>query len=200
MTGRNAEDEGLLAALVADGKSSSEKTTEGDGERWSRLMAQGQGGDREAYRCLVDELYAAVRRYVGRMLRDPTAADDCTQEVLLALHRARHTYDARRPFRPWLYSIARRKVYDVARQRERRRESDLHDDLADAAVEVEPATRVDLERLLARLPPRYREAIVLTKLEGLAGREAAIAIGVTQITLRTRVHRGLKLLAELAEP
>ncbi|MEM7411434.1 MAG: RNA polymerase sigma factor [Myxococcota bacterium] len=182
-----------------DQAENAEAASEGAAERWSRWMGQAQQGDREAYRRLMGELHDWVGRYATRMLRDSVAADDCAQDALLALHRARHTYDPRRPFRPWLLAIVRRKVFDVARHRERRRENPLDEEAAALRpVESDPTTQRDLERLLERLPPKYREAVLLTKIEGLAGREAASAIGISQISLRTRVHRGLKQLESLA--
>src|SRR5580692_9886921 len=60
-------------------------------ERWGRLMASAQTGDSRAYEELLRELDRWLRRYFARRLPGP-AADDATQETLLAIHRKRHTY------------------------------------------------------------------------------------------------------------
>ena len=70
-----------------------------DEARWSSLMAGAQSGDAAAYRQLLDELSTMVERYLRVRLGDHEFLEDCVQEVLLAVHQARHTYDTRRAFR-----------------------------------------------------------------------------------------------------
>ena len=77
-----------------------------DEARWSSLMASAQSGDGIAYRQLLDELSTLVERYLRSRLGSHEFLEDCVQEVLLAVHQARHTYDQRRAFRPWLSDIS----------------------------------------------------------------------------------------------
>ena len=87
-----------------------------DDARWSSLMASAQSGDEASYRQLLAEVSGVVNRYVVARFGHQDFVEDCVQEVLLAIHGARHTYDARRPFRPWLFAIVRHKVVDTLRQ------------------------------------------------------------------------------------
>src|SRR5690606_15779023 len=87
-------------------------------ERWRELMVAAQGGDRAAYEALLSEvaplIRAAVRRrypYVGR-----EDAEDMVQDVLLAVHSVRQTYDPGRPFLPWLMAIAHNRAVDALRR------------------------------------------------------------------------------------
>src|SRR5882724_7064116 len=84
------------------------------------LMVAGLGGDAVAYRSLLDRLSSRLRAYFKRKLvrfgRGATEAEDLVQEVLLAIHLKRHTYDTGEPFTPWVYTIARYKLIDYLRR------------------------------------------------------------------------------------
>ena len=78
---------------------------------WGRLMAAAQLGDANAYRTLLSELAVWLDVYYARRL-PPGMTDDTVRGVLLAIHATRHTYDPKRPFRPWLTAIARYTCVD----------------------------------------------------------------------------------------
>ena len=155
-------------------------------------MRRAQLGDQAAYRLLLDDLQEATTLYLNRILFDGQAVEDCVQECLLALHRARATYDPRRPFNPWYFTIVRHRARDVIRRRQPAAAETLSDQ-ADAAAPytLQVEARRDLDRLLSQIRPVYREALELTKLEGLTIKEAADKVGVATGTMKARVHRGL---------
>src|SRR6185436_8034215 len=72
----------------------------------ARWMTQAQAGDREAYRLLLDNLGPEVMAYLRRRLSNPQDVDDVHQEVLLAIHLSRHTYEPGRAVEPWVFAIA----------------------------------------------------------------------------------------------
>src|ERR1700732_5585993 len=84
------------------------------------LMLAGLDGDAAAHRsllkCLSDYLRAYYRRQLGRIGRSATDAEDLVQEVLLAIHTRRHTYDPVEPLTPWVHAIARYKLIDTLRR------------------------------------------------------------------------------------
>ena len=86
-----------------------------DEQRWSSLMASAQAGNESDYRQLLGELSELVSRYLRTRLGGYDFVEDCVQDVLIAIHEARHTYDPRRPFRPWLFAIIRHKSTDAIR-------------------------------------------------------------------------------------
>jgi RNA polymerase sigma-70 factor, ECF subfamily len=165
-------------------------------QRWSAWMTRARGGDREAYAELMTELADVIGAYLRARFgaaRDSDFLEDCVQEALLALHRVRHTWDPRLPFRPWMFAIVRHKVIDLLRRRAVRRSEPVRaDEWADR--ERDPSHGLDGARLLAALEPSYREALVLTKLEGYSLEEAAARAGVSTSAMKSRVHRAIQMV------
>jgi RNA polymerase sigma-70 factor (ECF subfamily) len=171
---------------------------------WSILMARAQGGDRAAYRRLLEEITPFLRALAARRFRDPRDAEDAVQDVLLTLHAIRHTYDPTRPFGPWLVAIANHRLIDRLRRqgRLRSRETALmveHETfLADRANLYERASdRRDLREAVEKLPAGQRQAIRLLKLEEKSLKEAAAISGMTVASLKVATHRALISLRKI---
>lgn len=166
------------------------------------LWLRAQSGDDVAYRQALGLLASRLRAYLKRRLSGlPDEVEDLVQETLLALHLQRGTYDPTLTASAWAVAIARHKLVDLWRRRGRR--DSLHDALDDVDEELlaaEPedgSARRDLETLFDALPHAQRQAIVLTKLEGLSVAEAAARTGASESAIKVQVHRGLKRLAAL---
>ncbi len=163
------------------------------------LWLRAQSGDEVAYRQCLGMLAARLRGYLKRRLSGlPDEVEDLVQETLLALHLQRGTYDPSVPVSAWTMAIARHKLVDLWRRRGRR--DDLHDDVDEQMLAAAPddgGARRDLAVLLTALPDAQRQAIVLTKLEGLSIAEAASRTGASEAAIKVQVHRGLKRLAAL---
>jgi RNA polymerase sigma-70 factor (ECF subfamily) len=166
-------------------------------------MAAAQRGDRAAYEKLLLELLPYVRRQVSARVGDPGEREDVVQNVLVSVHRARHTYRAERRFGPWLRAVVRNASIDWMRSRGRRLR---HEPGADVDVEAfaAPAHEVawpgdddlspELAGALAELPASQREAVELIHIEGLSVVEAAERAGVSAGALKVRAHRGYRAL------
>lgn len=164
------------------------------------LLLKGLAGEAAAYREFLGRLGAHLRAFLMRRLQQPSDCEDLVQEVLLAVHNARHTYRADQPVTAWVQAIARYKLADYFRARGRREA--LHDpldedDLFDEA-DVQPgeASR-DLGRLLEQLPDKQRLPIIHVKLEGLSVEETAQLTGLSSSAVKVGIHRGLKALADM---
>lgn len=163
-------------------------------------MAAAQDGDAAAYESLLRDLLPALRGFVRGRLGDPASVEDVVQNVLLSLHRARHTFRPERRFAPWFWTIARNAITDAQRARgvRLRREEPLEDrDLA--SQEAEPEISLgglspELERALDSLPPAQRQAVELLHVHELSVAEAAERAGVSMSALKVRAHRGYKAL------
>jgi RNA polymerase sigma-70 factor (ECF subfamily) len=159
-------------------------------------MAAAQGGDANAYRTLLGELASWLRRYYARRL-PPSMTEDAVQDVLLAIHEKRHTYDPARPFGPWLAAIARYKWIDRVRSLKAQASEPLDETMGLPDHEDAVIAGSTFKRLLAELKPPQAEAIRLVKLEGYSVEEASRATGQSTSLVKVNVHRGLKRLASI---
>ena len=173
-----------------------------DQERELRaLITAGLDGDAEAYHRLLERLTehlrAYYRRHLARIGHGPAEAEDLLQEVLIAVHTHRHTYDASQPFTPWMHAIARYKFLDYLR----RTKSSLKDMPMESAEELTAhsdmgavESGLDLQRLMSRISSKARIAIQYVKLQGLSVSEAATRCGMSESAVKVAAHRGLKAL------
>ena len=164
----------------------------------ARLMRMSQGGDRQAYAALLEACQRWLRSYYSGRIA-PSALDDLVQETLIALHTKRASWDAARPFLPWLAAIARYRWVDHLRRLYRAAEHELHEELVGADDEPAVAARISLDRLLGLLPPAQERAIALVKIEGLSIVEASEITGQSESLVKVNIHRGLKKLAAMIE-
>jgi len=169
---------------------------------WSGLMAAAQDGDRAAYDRLLREILPFIRAVAARQHRAPDRIEDVVQDVLLTLHRVRHTYDPTRPFTHWLATVARRRSIDALRRRGRTEKNEVIDPVAyetfaDPAANREAEVRERASGLgsaIASLPKGQREAIELLKLREMSLDEAARVSGKSIASLKVSVHRAIKAL------
>jgi RNA polymerase sigma-70 factor (ECF subfamily) len=168
------------------------------------LWQRAQAGDEAAYRDALRRMATRLRAYLRRRLQAwPDEVEDLVQETLLALHLQRGTWEPSLPVSAWMIAIARHKLIDLWRRRGRREaelasldELEEHESPASDDRE-EHAARRDLGVLLGAIPAAQREAIVLTKIEGLSIAEVSARTGASVAAVKVQVHRGLKKLAEL---
>ncbi len=181
--------------------SNNDHEDESNGE-WSRLMIAAQAGDKSAYAALLQKAVPFIRAVVGRQHRAPDRLDDVVQDVLLTLHRVRHTYDPSRPFTHWLATIARRRSIDMLRRQGHRTENEVSDDRAYETF-ADPRANRDMEvghrtaglaSAIAALPEGQREAVTLLKVQEMSLQEASRASGKSVAALKVNVHRAIKAL------
>ena len=164
------------------------------------LLVRGLAGDAAAYHGFLSELSAYLRGFLRRRLAQwPDEVEDLVQESLLAIHNQRHTFDATQPLTAWVHAIARYKLIDFLRRRERsdalNEPLDEDDDALAAPDSTATEAKRDLGKLLEQLPDRQRLPIVHMKLEGLSAAETARITGMSVSAVKVGVHRGLKALA-----
>lgn len=165
----------------------------------AQLMRQSQQGDKRAYAVMLDECSSWLQRYFRRRV-PPHQLDDLVQDVLLALHNKRDSWDASRAFLPWLAAIARYRWVDHLRKVYRTEAEQLEDwDAAEESSEEAVLARLSLERLFVNLPTGQAEVIELVKIEGLSITEASARTGQSESLVKVNIHRGLRKLATLIE-
>lgn len=165
-------------------------------------MAAAQDGDRVAYERLLRDILPFIRGIVRRQHRAPDRVEDVVQDVLLTLHRVRHTYDPARPFPHWLATLARRRSIDLLRRKFRTErfevaDQDAYETFADPGANNEATGRAwtgGLGEAVAALPERQRQAIELLKLREMSLAEASRTTGLSIAALKVNVHRAVKAL------
>ena len=166
------------------------------------LVLRCQAGDELAFGELVERYHARLRYYVRKMQADTASADDVLQDVWFDAYRGLPHLREPGAVRPWLYRIARDRVY-----RELRRRGPLVERLADHDV-PEPAydddefTPDDVARIheaLAALPPEQREVLVLRFLEDMTYDDMARVCDSPVGTIRSRLHYAKRALRHILE-
>jgi len=163
-----------------------------------QLMEAYVDGSVDAFDLLYQRISTRLFGYLVRLTRTRELAEDLLQITFGKVHRARHDYIRGAPLLPWVFAIARRAFLDEARRNKSR-----HEDLSADGTLPEPppeagasAASEALESALSRLPEKYREAIVLTKITGFSSAEAAQVLGTTPAAVKLRVHRGYAALRQ----
>jgi RNA polymerase sigma-70 factor (ECF subfamily) len=167
------------------------------------LFIQSLEGDQVAYREFLSKLSLVLQGYVRRQLvrlnRADNDVEDIVQEVLLAIHNRRHTYDRVVPVTAWAHGIARYKLIDFLRVTERLKQNvpldEIEEIIDDDDLRIQ--TAFDLRKLIATLPDRMRTSITHTKIEGYSVAETAAKTGTTETSVKVNIHRGLKTLSRV---
>jgi RNA polymerase sigma-70 factor (ECF subfamily) len=180
------------------------------GDRLDAVVAEAVAGNRDALREVLEIIRPIVVRYcrarVGATERSGLSADDVAQEVCLAAITALPRYkDQGRPFLAFVYGIAAHKVADAHRAAARNRAEptdvvperlSMEAGPEQMAIDSESAARMN--RLLAVLPEKQREILILRVVVGMSAEETAEAVGSTAGAVRVAQHRALaRLKAEI---
>ncbi len=174
-------------------------------DEWTGLMRLAMSGDSAVYHRLLKAvtpvLRAAARRGLARAGQPTDQAEDIVQDILLAVHLKRHTWDANAPFAPWLFAIARNKLIDALRRRGKRifvNIDDFSETLADQPAETASASEVAAQ--LNTLPARQREVLQSIAVESASIKDTAMKFNMSEGAVRVALHRGLaSLTAKLRE-
>lgn len=169
--------------------------------QWAAWMRQANAGDAAAYNACLHDFARALRPYVRRGLSRAgreADAEDVVQEILIAVHLKRHTWDENRPVGPWIYAIARYKLIDSLRRRGSRIDVPVEDvaDMLAADDAPEQASGTDIARSLASLPVRQRDVVQSIAVDGRSIAETAHRLNMKEGAVRVALHRGLATLAK----
>lgn len=178
-----------------------------DGE----LMARAHAGAREAFAVLVDRHKDVLVGYLTRLTGEAERAEDLAQEAFLRLFTSARTYEERGQLRAYLFRIATNLLRSEERRAARWRrlrgllahsnghaEGGLAPGQERRLLSAEIGGRV--EEAISALPLRYRAPLVLREIEGLTYREIGSALGCREGTVKSRIHRGRRLLRDQLEP
>jgi RNA polymerase sigma-70 factor (ECF subfamily) len=177
------------------------------------LIRAAQRGDSKAFERLYRIHVGRVMGLCLRMTRRRDVAEDCVQQTFVRAWRNLAAFEGRSAFGTWLHRIAVNEVLTQARNRGTRIEADErntgqdrdrdesgHGLDADATVDTggagDAGEVMDVERVLATLPPGSREVVVLQAIYGYSHEEVADMLGIAVGTCKAQLHRGRRLLRE----
>lgn len=195
----NTAEIAIAYGVVASGASASSHDGAAD---WETLMAAVQEGDSRAYERLLREVRPFLRTIAQRKLGNSSDAEDAVQDTLLSIHRLRHIFDPRRPLRPWMAEICRRRCVDQLRSRGRsaRRHvqfGTLTGSLAAPKASEAPSWPLEANELhaaVAQLPRSQREALEFVKLGEMTLAEASAVSGRPVGAIKVATHRAIRAL------
>ncbi|HKA23411.1 MAG TPA: sigma-70 family RNA polymerase sigma factor [Candidatus Eisenbacteria bacterium] len=180
------------------------------------LMAEAAEGSERAFTELVGRYRSRVLNLVSRLLNDREASDDISQEVFVRVYLHRKNYRRGAKFSTWLFTIAANLAKNEIRRRKRRRNwsslDELQEQLHDSSLQLmDPKGNREAEvdsaqiqgivgEAITTLPERYRLALVLRDVEGLAYEEIAQVLGIPGGTVRSRINRARLMLKKKLEP
>ncbi len=173
----------------------------------AELVERAKSGDprafEELFRRYRPRIYALALHLTGRQ----SDADDITQDAFLRAYSKIGEFEGRSEFFTWLYRIALHRALNIKRDRGRRKTVDIEDPRVEFAVKVDaagdPRRAIELHEayshLLAafdRLSPVLRTTVVLTVLQGLSYKEAAVVLESNEGTIAWRVHEARKQIKD----
>ena len=169
------------------------RADEGQLRAW---MTGGLDGVAADHACLLRALVPLLTAFYRRRLAGGDEIEDLVQETLIAVHTRRATYDRDRAFTAWLFAIARYKMIDHFRRHRRTVPIEgLAEILIVEGFEASSNARIDVDDLLATLPPKQAQLIRATHLDGHNVADTAAASGFGESDVKVSVHRGIKALA-----
>ncbi len=180
-----------------------------------QLLKRYAAGDEGAFQELVNQYKDSVYAFLRRFLNDRDLVDDVFQETFMQLYVSRDTFDLSKPLRPWLFTIAANKAKDALRRRQRvdstnlgsMFDSDEHsvDDVLntldyndhlpyDDLIKEETAAQV--KRIIARMPTKLREILLLAYFQKFSYGEIAGMLGIPVGTVKSRLHTAVSRFSE----
>jgi RNA polymerase sigma-70 factor (ECF subfamily) len=173
-------------------------------QEWAGWMRQALDGDAQAYQrfllAVAPHLRAMARRRCDHFGAPASEAEDVVQEVLLAVHLKRGTWDTARPIGPWLSTIVRNKLIDSLRRRGRHVNvpiEDVIETLETREQTTDAMDRLDVVHLVDQLKNPQRDIVRSISMGGAGIRETAERLKMSEGAVRVALHRALKTLADL---
>jgi len=166
-----------------------------------QLIKEVKQGSEAALEQLVSKYYEQIFHYSYRLLGSYEEASDATQDIFISMMKALSTYQERRKFKSWLFTIAYNRCMNSFRGL-KRSHSELtvqQDDQGDGDFSERYVERKFVEDLLDTLPDIQKNALLLKYYHGLTAKEIAHITGVNTTTVKSRLYQGLQKLQKIVK-
>lgn len=158
------------------------------------LLRKAQRGDERAFNVIVRSYETPLFNYVLRTVNDRALAEDLTQDIFLRIYQGLPGFSLRCRFTTWIFQIAKNRVLDELRARERKPQSSISiEDAPPIDVVDAPFEQVEtidaVWRAVAALNPDLKMALLLRDIVGLAYTEIADSLEITLATVKWRIYK-----------
>jgi RNA polymerase sigma-70 factor, ECF subfamily len=165
----------------------------------TRKLLAGLAGDGAAYAGFLSQLSPILRRVIGRKI-PMSDVEDVLQEVLISIHKARHTYDGQRPLMPWVMAITSFRVTDFLRKtysemRHQRVDIADYENVLEAVTET-PGENESINEMLDGVGQRERKILSLMHVEGYTAKQVGSELGMKESAVKVAAHRAIKKIRE----
>ena len=181
------------------------------------LMAGFKSGSHAAFELIFERYSSHIIGFAYRFLNSREEAEDIAQEVFLRIYKAKERFDASRPFRPWLFSIASRLISNRTRSRKRHPQEPLEIAAQDGvghshidAIEdrsLKPGELLERQQLaqyvkeaLQKLPENQRTAVLLARFEDMSYEEIGVTMDISLTAVKSLLFRARQSLKESLIP
>ncbi len=161
----------------------------------SNLIISGNAGNQSAYKEFLIQITPIIRSVVTKKIV-PADVEDVLQEILISVHKARHTYDGMRPIMPWLMAIIRFRMIDHLRKhyaQMRHKTSDI-EELKDVLADV--TSQHDKDELVSDLfqgiDAKNKQILTMMHVEGYTAKEIGTKINMNESAVKVAAHRAIK--------
>jgi RNA polymerase sigma-70 factor (ECF subfamily) len=166
------------------------------------LVERAQQGDHAAFTDLAEAATNRLYAVATLILRDPDRAQDAVQDALVSAWRDVRALRDPEAWEAWLHRLVVRACYREADRHRRSRHLDRTMEWTPTAVEDAGSSLADrdqIERGFRRLTVEERAILVLHFHAGLSASETGVALGVSEVTARSRLHRALRSMRAALE-
>lgn len=173
-------------------------------DNFETLMQRALAGDQSAYAVVLQRTAQLLRPFLSKRLLFGTDVEDVLQEILISIHKARHTYDGQRPYKPWVYAIAKFRLQDYLRSHYADQikhaveiselENELTKDVTEQAISYG-----SISGEIQKLPEKQATILQLIHQEGYTAKEVAAKVGMTESAVKVAAHRAYKVLRKRLE-
>ena len=174
-------------------------------------------GEKHLFHDLIRPCERPIYFMLFGILRNEAEAEDAAQETVIKVYRNLHNFRGDSQFRTWVLSIARNEALGRLRKEESRREDSLEALTDDQSGDYTPAfltswrevptealERKELGEILRKaidgLPVIYRNVLLLRDIEEMDIRETATTLGISEASVKVRLHRARAMLQKSLAP